>query len=259
MDYPGGSRAVPATQEAINALEKTKLDNGSHKDGSAGELGTTCLEDMNLREAEVACMPCKHKFHHHCLARWLKTSNLCPLCHFTMPSSLSDVETLHQLASSFAYPKKQSCLSLSKSRFALRLGVPNIIICAHCPRDDADAGTGRLRQNKKTLFLLPVHKSPFLHARARQHAACCQQSRLDEAKVVRLGFLCTGIRDWQIHRDGGVRHRHRHRTPGSASRPSVEERQIFSPHENTNLYGFPNQHMVERAVGIWLRHFKKLF
>ncbi|KAI6690956.1 hypothetical protein NL676_027784 [Syzygium grande] len=140
MDYPSGSRAVPVTQEAINALEKTKLDNGSHEDGSAGEPGTTCLEDMNLREVEVVCMPCKHKFHHHCLARWLKTSNLCPLCHFTMPSSLSDVETLHQSASSFAYPKKQSCLSLSKSRFTLRLGVPNIIIYAHCPRDDADAG-----------------------------------------------------------------------------------------------------------------------
>ncbi|XP_056165018.1 E3 ubiquitin-protein ligase RING1-like [Syzygium oleosum] len=92
MEYPGNSRTVPATQEAIDALEKTKLDNGWREDGSTGEPCAICLEEMNLREVEVASMPCKHEFHHDCLARWLTMSNMCPLCRFAMPTSLSDVD-----------------------------------------------------------------------------------------------------------------------------------------------------------------------
>ncbi|KAF8023675.1 hypothetical protein BT93_F1004 [Corymbia citriodora subsp. variegata] len=93
IEDPGDSRAFPATQEAIDWRKKTNVDHGSQEGGSGdGEPCTICLEDMKLRGVEVARMPCKHKFHHHCLARWLKMSNSCPLCRFAMPTSSSDVD-----------------------------------------------------------------------------------------------------------------------------------------------------------------------
>ncbi|XP_030523804.1 uncharacterized protein LOC115736310 [Rhodamnia argentea] len=81
MEYPGNSRVGSAAQ-----------DNGSREDGGAGDCCAICLEDMNLCEVEVACTPCKHEFHEDCLARWLKISNLCPLCRFAIPARLSDVD-----------------------------------------------------------------------------------------------------------------------------------------------------------------------
>ncbi|KAF7848846.1 hypothetical protein BT93_L1513 [Corymbia citriodora subsp. variegata] len=85
IGHPSDSRAFPAAQEAVDSPEKTNIDGGSQEGlGGAGEPCAICFEDMNLREGGVACMPCKHKLHRNCLARWLKMSNLCPLCRSAM-------------------------------------------------------------------------------------------------------------------------------------------------------------------------------
>lgn len=77
--------AIPATQEAIDMLEKMRLDK-SPSEGDVAEPCSICLEEMNAPDAEVARMPCRHVFHYSCIKRWLSTSRLCPLCRFPMPT-----------------------------------------------------------------------------------------------------------------------------------------------------------------------------
>ncbi|QCD86818.1 E3 ubiquitin-protein ligase [Vigna unguiculata] len=45
-----------------------------------------CLEELNIN-AECYTMPCQHVFHLPCILTWLKTSNVCPLCRYSLPSS----------------------------------------------------------------------------------------------------------------------------------------------------------------------------
>ncbi|KAK8298396.1 hypothetical protein V6Z11_D05G251200 [Gossypium hirsutum] len=44
-----------------------------------------CLNEFSEGD-EVASMPCTHVFHDGCIVKWLKTSHLCPLCRFQMPT-----------------------------------------------------------------------------------------------------------------------------------------------------------------------------
>ncbi|KAF8023674.1 hypothetical protein BT93_F1003 [Corymbia citriodora subsp. variegata] len=81
MEVSNAFGAVPASRAAIDALEKRKrcelLDSGD-------DWCVICKDEISPDE-EVACMPCKHTFHHECIVRWLNESNLCPLCRFQMP------------------------------------------------------------------------------------------------------------------------------------------------------------------------------
>merc|ERR1711862_365968 len=38
-----------------------------------------CLETFSS-EKRIVVTPCSHYMHHSCLAKWLKTSHVCPLC-----------------------------------------------------------------------------------------------------------------------------------------------------------------------------------
>ncbi|KAK7333793.1 hypothetical protein VNO80_30573 [Phaseolus coccineus] len=44
-----------------------------------------CLEDLNIN-CECYTMPCHHEFHLHCILTWLKTSPVCPLCRYPLPT-----------------------------------------------------------------------------------------------------------------------------------------------------------------------------
>ncbi|XP_028804664.1 E3 ubiquitin-protein ligase RNF181-like [Neltuma alba] len=74
-------RMIPATEEAIQSLNKVEL--GENTDHQC----CICFEDFNDADddAEISTMPCHHNFHKNCIAQWLKTSHVCPLCRYQMP------------------------------------------------------------------------------------------------------------------------------------------------------------------------------
>ena len=73
-------KMVPASETAIESLKKVNLENGD-----AIERCSICLTEFDGDE-EVSSMPCKHVYHQECLIQWLKTSHVCPLCRYPMPT-----------------------------------------------------------------------------------------------------------------------------------------------------------------------------
>ncbi|XP_078444423.1 NEP1-interacting protein 2-like isoform X2 [Wolffia australiana] len=47
--------------------------------GKDAESCSICLQDYEIGE-EVATLPCIHKFHTKCVARWRTRANACPMC-----------------------------------------------------------------------------------------------------------------------------------------------------------------------------------
>ncbi|KAL3715398.1 hypothetical protein ACJRO7_007173 [Eucalyptus globulus] len=88
MEVSDAFRAVPASQAAIDALEKTEL----HEVLDSGDDGCVICEDEISPDEEIRRMSCKHIFHHECIVQWLSVSNLCPLCRFSMPIRSGDCD-----------------------------------------------------------------------------------------------------------------------------------------------------------------------
>lgn len=75
---PQSNAAPPASELAIEKLEKKKLDRQMMGDGV--KVGCTiCIDEMHLGD-EVTVLPCKHWFHGECVVLWLKEHNTCPIC-----------------------------------------------------------------------------------------------------------------------------------------------------------------------------------
>lgn len=72
-------RFEPASKSCIEGLKRVKLVG----DSTMMEKCMICLEKAMVGQ-EVICLPCGHIFHGYCIARWLETSHLCPLCRFSM-------------------------------------------------------------------------------------------------------------------------------------------------------------------------------
>ncbi|KAJ0117892.1 hypothetical protein J7T55_014342 [Diaporthe amygdali] len=75
---PQSNAAPPASQSAIEKLEKKKLDRQMMGDSAKVEC-TICIDEMHLGD-EVTVLPCKHWFHGECVVLWLKEHNTCPIC-----------------------------------------------------------------------------------------------------------------------------------------------------------------------------------
>lgn len=75
---PQSNAAPPASESAIEKLEKKKLDRQMMGDGAKVEC-TICIDEMHLGD-EVTVLPCKHWFHGECVVLWLKEHNTCPIC-----------------------------------------------------------------------------------------------------------------------------------------------------------------------------------
>lgn len=71
-------RLVPAAATSVQALEKVTC----HSE----EKCSVCLEEM-LTGSQVTKMPCSHLFHGDCIIQWLKTSHICPVCRFKLPTT----------------------------------------------------------------------------------------------------------------------------------------------------------------------------
>lgn len=74
---PSSNAAPPASEAAIEKLQKKKLDREMMGDGKAE--CTICIDDMKLGD-EVTVLPCNHWFHGECVVLWLKEHNTCPIC-----------------------------------------------------------------------------------------------------------------------------------------------------------------------------------
>lgn len=76
--HPQSNAAPPATQTAIDQLEKKKLTD--EMIGSEGKAECTiCIDEMH-RGDDVTVLPCTHWFHGECVTLWLKEHNTCPIC-----------------------------------------------------------------------------------------------------------------------------------------------------------------------------------
>ncbi|XVE53225.1 hypothetical protein DITRI_Ditri02bG0187100 [Diplodiscus trichospermus] len=68
----------PASKASIEAMPSVPI--GESEDGEC----VVCLEEW--KHGEVAKeMPCKHKFHHECIEKWLGIHGSCPVCRYNMP------------------------------------------------------------------------------------------------------------------------------------------------------------------------------
>lgn len=75
---PQSNAAPPATQAAIDKLEKKQIDKEMLGENGKAEC-TICIDEMHLGD-EVTVLPCKHWFHGECVIMWLKEHNTCPVC-----------------------------------------------------------------------------------------------------------------------------------------------------------------------------------
>ncbi|CAL5203865.1 unnamed protein product [Lathyrus oleraceus] len=83
LDSIGEARFVPASKEAIESLEKVKIENCD-----AIEKCSVCQFEFNAG-MEVTKMPCNHLYHQECIVQSLEISHMCPMCRYPMPTSTS--------------------------------------------------------------------------------------------------------------------------------------------------------------------------
>jgi hypothetical protein len=74
---------VPASDASIESLEKVKIE-----DGETNDMCVICQIVFDP-EMEVTKMPCRHVYHKECIVQWLRTSHMCPVCRYPMPTSTS--------------------------------------------------------------------------------------------------------------------------------------------------------------------------
>ncbi|KAB2031625.1 hypothetical protein ES319_D05G317000v1 [Gossypium barbadense] len=72
---------MPASRSSIEGLERVRWDPMMKREDECA----ICLEEF-VKGKEVASMPCGHGYHDGCIAKWLETSHLCPLCRHQMPT-----------------------------------------------------------------------------------------------------------------------------------------------------------------------------
>ncbi|XP_038688377.1 probable E3 ubiquitin-protein ligase RHC1A [Tripterygium wilfordii] len=77
----------PASNRSINRLEKMAKDEMEGLAAGSGNYSCSICLDELWNGLEGRRMPCKHAFHSSCIVKWLKKSNMCPLCRYEMPKA----------------------------------------------------------------------------------------------------------------------------------------------------------------------------
>ncbi|TKY69671.1 E3 ubiquitin-protein ligase RING [Spatholobus suberectus] len=69
----------PASKESIDAMPSVEIGEGCE------DLEcVVCLEEFGVGGVAKE-MPCKHRFHHNCIEKWLGIHGSCPVCRYEMP------------------------------------------------------------------------------------------------------------------------------------------------------------------------------
>lgn len=85
---PQSNAAPPASEEALNRLERKTVDKGMLSTDEKTECAI-CIDDMQEGQKAVF-LPCKHWFHEECVVLWLKEHNTCPVCRTPIEKSNSN-------------------------------------------------------------------------------------------------------------------------------------------------------------------------
>lgn len=71
---------VSSMEKAIASLSKVEVTNQELK----AEPCSICLENFEDDKDDVSAMPCDHVYHRNCIVKWLRTSQTCPMCRFSI-------------------------------------------------------------------------------------------------------------------------------------------------------------------------------
>jgi hypothetical protein len=77
--HQSGNAPGPASQEAINSLERRPIDKDDLDEMSKKAECSICMDETPLGTI-VTALPCKHWFHHDCIEAWLTEHDTCPHC-----------------------------------------------------------------------------------------------------------------------------------------------------------------------------------
>lgn len=79
---------VPTTEESVEALEKGKVGSLELRSNNDEFYCSICQEQLieDDLDMEVIRLPCFHIYHQYCIGRWLRTSNTCPFCRYSLLS-----------------------------------------------------------------------------------------------------------------------------------------------------------------------------
>jgi E3 ubiquitin-protein ligase RNF115/126 len=85
-----------ATSSAPGPAPQSAIDSLARKDVTAEMLGnegraecSICMDEVNIGE-QVTELPCRHWFHHPCVAAWLAEHDTCPHCRKGISKSSAD-------------------------------------------------------------------------------------------------------------------------------------------------------------------------
>ncbi|XP_031474742.1 E3 ubiquitin-protein ligase MPSR1-like [Nymphaea colorata] len=73
----GEPSSSPASKEAVEALASVVVEDEEAR-------CVVCLEGFGA-DGEAREMPCRHRYHHGCIMKWLEKHSTCPVCRFQMP------------------------------------------------------------------------------------------------------------------------------------------------------------------------------
>ncbi|PRQ53969.1 putative transcription factor C2H2 family [Rosa chinensis] len=81
-------RFVPATTSSIMSLQKVRTDSLEEETIKQNPSCAICINDFTEAGVDqlITLLPCAHHYHLDCIVPWLKTSHLCPLCRYPMPT-----------------------------------------------------------------------------------------------------------------------------------------------------------------------------
>ena len=75
------AKNLGATEAEISRLPMWEWTAGQRSSAASQEERSCpiCLEEFAIGES-IRALPCLHKFHPHCVATWLRTNAVCPVC-----------------------------------------------------------------------------------------------------------------------------------------------------------------------------------
>ncbi|GLJ07713.1 hypothetical protein SUGI_0073060 [Cryptomeria japonica] len=77
--------ALPPPPISITEINELVLNlNGGPGTQADHDPCSTCKEDFQSNQEMGMMLPCGHRFHGHCISKWLQNNNCCPLCRFIL-------------------------------------------------------------------------------------------------------------------------------------------------------------------------------